>query len=127
MTHDQLIRRIRILENALEDIIHLPFLVEEKPWTWKDISTEQSRIAQAGLDHFPVEVIVEEVTQGNFIEVEEMKCIQCDNPAFKHPQTGKVYKLCALCGLKAIAKLLDLELDERGNLVEAKKKARPEG
>ncbi len=47
------------------------------------------------------------------------QCIQCDNPAFKHPQTGKVYKLCAVCGLKAIARLLDLELDERGNLVEA--------
>ena len=51
-----------------------------------------------------------------------MKCIQCDNPPYKHSQTGKVYKLCAVCGLKAIAKLLDLELDERGNLVEAGKR-----
>ncbi len=51
-----------------------------------------------------------------------MKCIQCDNPSYKHPQTGKVYKLCAVCGLKAIARLLDLELDERGNLVEANKR-----
>jgi len=57
------------------------------------------------------------------------KCIQCDNPAFKHPQTGKVYKLCAECGLKAIAKLLDLELDERGNFIETPgmKKTQPEG
>ena len=55
MTRGQLIRRIRILENALEDIIDLPFLVEEKPWTWKDISTKQSQIAKNGLDHFPVD------------------------------------------------------------------------
>ena len=55
MTQDQLIRRIGILENALNDIIFQPFLVEEKPWTWKDISTKQSEIAQNGLDYFPVD------------------------------------------------------------------------
>lgn len=50
------------------------------------------------------------------------QCIQCNNPPFKHPQTGKVYKLCAVCGLKAIAKLLDLEIDENGNFIEADKR-----
>lgn len=46
-------------------------------------------------------------------------CVQCNNPPFKHPQTGKVYKLCAVCGLKAIARLLNLEIDENGKLIEA--------
>ncbi len=46
-----------------------------------------------------------------------MKCIQCDNPPYKHPQTGKVYKLCAVCGLKAICRLLGLEYDEKTGLI----------
>ena len=50
-----------------------------------------------------------------------MKCIQCDNPAFKHPQTGKIYKLCAACGLKTICKLFGWEYEDL-DLIQLKKR-----
>lgn len=47
----------------------------------------------------------------------EQLCIRCkERPPFVHPHTGRVYKLCAVCGLKALAQVLDLEVDEHYNL-----------
>lgn len=45
-----------------------------------------------------------------------MKCIQCDNPAFE--RNGKVYKLCAVCELKAICSLFGWKYNENTGLVE---------
>jgi len=39
-----------------------------------------------------------------------IKCVQCDNPAFEH--NGKIYQLCAVCGLKAICSLLGWKYDK---------------
>ncbi len=68
MKQDQLIRRIHILEAALEDIRDCTFMLEEGPrWTWKEMSEKQSEIAQNGLDHFPVDnpvMVVSQVKQG---------------------------------------------------------------
>lgn len=48
------------------------------------------------------------------------KCIQCNNPAFEH--NGKIYKLCAVCGLKAICSLFGWKYDEDTNLITANKR-----
>ena len=50
------------------------------------------------------------------------KCIQCGNPAFRHPQTGKIYKLCAICGLEAICRLFEWEYDRDTSLIEQSKR-----
>ena len=51
------------------------------------------------------------------------KCIQCNNPAFRHPQTGKVYKLCAVCGLYAVCRLFGWEYDDKDtSLIAASKR-----
>ncbi len=48
------------------------------------------------------------------------KCIQCDNPAFQ--RNNKVYKLCAVCGLKAICNLFGWKYDEDTGLIAASKR-----
>lgn len=54
----------------------------------------------------------------------EQLCIRCNKyPPYKHPSTGKVYKLCAACGLKALAPLLGMEVDENYNLRPVNKSA----
>jgi len=37
-------------KKALEAISRLPFVTEEQPWTWSDISKEQTRIARLALE-----------------------------------------------------------------------------
>ena len=54
----------------------------------------------------------------------ETKCIRCGDPVYRHPQTGKVYKLCAVCGLKVICQLLGLEFDEATGLIIESKEIR---
>ncbi len=51
-----------------------------------------------------------------------IRCIQCDNPAFKHPKTGNVYHLCAICSLKAICRLLGWKYDENTDIITADKR-----
>jgi hypothetical protein len=41
----QLYDRVRVLENALQQIVDLSFVTEETAWTWKDISVKQTDIA----------------------------------------------------------------------------------
>lgn len=53
-TLDELKQRISILEAALEDIRDCTFMLEDKEWTWQDISKRQSKIAADALDNFPV-------------------------------------------------------------------------
>lgn len=51
------------------------------------------------------------------LSTQEQLCIRCNqHPQFKHPHTGRVYKLCAKCGLKALAQVINLEVDENYNL-----------
>lgn len=48
----------------------------------------------------------------------EQLCIRCNKyPPFQHPHTGRVYKLCPACGLKALAQVVGLEVDEHYNFV----------
>ena len=42
--------RVRILEEALQQIADLPFVTEETPWTWSDISKKQTYIARVALE-----------------------------------------------------------------------------
>jgi len=47
---NQIEARIAAYERALSAIAELPFVTEETPWTWKDISTEQTKIARIALE-----------------------------------------------------------------------------
>jgi hypothetical protein len=41
-------------------------------------------------------------------ETQILHCEKCGlYPRYQHPQTGKIYKLCASCGWKALTKMLD--------------------
>jgi hypothetical protein len=46
----QLFNRVKVLEQALEQISELPFVTEESAWTWSDISKKQTEIARVALE-----------------------------------------------------------------------------
>jgi len=46
----QLYDRVKVLEQALKQILELPFVTEESAWTWSDISKKQSKIACIALE-----------------------------------------------------------------------------
>ncbi len=46
----------------------------------------------------------------NLGELSDKVCVQCESEAYQNKSTGKVYKLCAKCGLIALSNVLGIDM-----------------